>query len=145
MEEAKLIKSAMDKENKEWLPVWGQIECLRTGLLDCRCWFGIGIDFPWSSFSHGQFALVSFWGYLYNVSEWFPWATPERSSRTEKTAPFSDGHSKFSHMSSESPLAPCFPVHCADHAPSLTCVHIPPSSLTRAQGCSSGETLSHRV
>lgn len=87
MEEAKLTKSAMDKENKEWFPVWAQIECLRTGLLHCRCSFGIGIDFPWSCFSPGQFELVFFWGYLCNVSEWFPWATPERSSRTEKNCP----------------------------------------------------------
>lgn len=100
LEEAKLTKSAMDKENKEWFPVWAQTECVRAGFLNCKCWFAIGIDFPWSCFSCGQFDTEFFWSYLYNASKCFPWATQERSARTAKTATFLDRHSQSSHLAS---------------------------------------------
>lgn len=133
LDEAKLTKSATDKENKEWFPGSAQTKSLKASFLNCSCWFAVGIDFPWSCLSHGQCELAFFWGYLYNVGEWFPWAAPGISTRTENTSPFSDSHSQSSHLVSASPLALCSFIHCADHV-CRSPVSTVPFSLNQGSG-----------
>lgn len=51
-------------------------------------WFSMELLLSWTVW------YSIFWGYSYNVGEWFPWVIPDRPTRTEKTANFLNRHSQ---------------------------------------------------
>lgn len=110
--------------NKQWFLIWAQIEYLRAGSQNFRCWLVIGIDFPWSCLFHGQFDGV-FSGVTYTmlVNDCLEQYHRDQPGQKKLPTAWIDIHSPL-----RWPLSLYWHhllcVHCADHLMALTWVYI---------------------
>lgn len=131
------------KDNKQWFPIWAQIEYLRAGSLNFRCWFVIDTDFPWSCFFHGQFD-GAFSGVIYTMLVNDCLEQYQRDQPEQKKLPTAwiDIDSLLRCSFPQTPVMLC--TLCRPPYSSHLGLYSP-SSWTGAQVSSSGEVLTHHL